>query len=336
MRTRGGAKLAAPLAAPSNYFELTFTADAGRPYRLWIRGKADNNSYANDSVFVQFSDSVDAAGAAAYRIGTTTATDFNLEACSGCGLSGWGWEDNGWGPNIARSRASTSPRPAATRCASRRREDGLAIDQVVLSAERYLSTSPGATKNDTVILAKSGGSTPPPPPPPSGEIVLHAATAPTVVGSWTMVNDATAASGRRLYNPNAGAAKVVTRAGQPGDLLRVDVQRGGRQAVSAVDSRPGRQQQLRERFGARAVLGQRQRTPARRSTGSAPRPRPSSTSRRAADAGCRTGAGRTTAGAPACSGRRSISRRPAHRRFESSRARTASRSTRSCCPPPPT
>ena len=31
------------------------------------------------------------------RIGTATATEYNLEACSGCGLSNWGWEDNGWG-----------------------------------------------------------------------------------------------------------------------------------------------------------------------------------------------------------------------------------------------
>ena len=46
---------------PANYFEVTFTAEAGRPYRLWIRGKADSNSWSNDSVFVQFSSSV-AAG----------------------------------------------------------------------------------------------------------------------------------------------------------------------------------------------------------------------------------------------------------------------------------
>ena len=32
------------------------------------------------------------------------------------------------------------------------REDGFRIDQVVLSAERYLNTSPGALKNDTTIL----------------------------------------------------------------------------------------------------------------------------------------------------------------------------------------
>src|SRR3954463_15963319 len=37
----GTAKLAAAAAAPASYFELTFTPEAGKAYRLWIRGKAD-------------------------------------------------------------------------------------------------------------------------------------------------------------------------------------------------------------------------------------------------------------------------------------------------------
>ncbi len=34
------------------------------------------------------------------------------------------------------------------------REDGLGIDQIVLSAVLYSSLSPGATKNDTVIVPR--------------------------------------------------------------------------------------------------------------------------------------------------------------------------------------
>ncbi|HXG65873.1 MAG TPA: hypothetical protein VNO70_12270, partial [Blastocatellia bacterium] len=60
----GAAKLTSPLANPTNYFELTFNAEAGRGYRLWIRGKAQNDYWGNDSVFVQFSGSVTASGAA--------------------------------------------------------------------------------------------------------------------------------------------------------------------------------------------------------------------------------------------------------------------------------
>jgi hypothetical protein len=33
------------------------------------------------------------------------------------------------------------------------REDGVAIDQVVLSARKYLTTRPGAARNDMTILA---------------------------------------------------------------------------------------------------------------------------------------------------------------------------------------
>jgi hypothetical protein len=32
------------------------------------------------------------------------------------------------------------------------REDGLSIDQIVLSPATYLATAPGALKNDTTIL----------------------------------------------------------------------------------------------------------------------------------------------------------------------------------------
>jgi hypothetical protein len=34
------------------------------------------------------------------------------------------------------------------------REDGLAIDQIVLSPATYLTAAPGAAKNDTTILPK--------------------------------------------------------------------------------------------------------------------------------------------------------------------------------------
>jgi hypothetical protein len=34
------------------------------------------------------------------------------------------------------------------------REDGVSLDQIVLSADTYAATAPGITKNDVVILAK--------------------------------------------------------------------------------------------------------------------------------------------------------------------------------------
>jgi hypothetical protein len=120
---------------------------------LWVRGKADANYWGNDSVTVQFSDSVDAAGGPIYRISTTTGAAVNLEDCSGCGESGWGWQDNGWGagvygPDIYFAHSGTQTVRVQVK------EDGFSIDQLVLSASKYLKTPPGALKNDTTILSR--------------------------------------------------------------------------------------------------------------------------------------------------------------------------------------
>ena len=82
----GAAKIDTAAASPANYFELTFSATKGVPYRLWVHGRADGDDAYNDSVFVQFAGSVNSSGGAVYRIGTTAATEVNLEPCKGCGL----------------------------------------------------------------------------------------------------------------------------------------------------------------------------------------------------------------------------------------------------------
>ena len=51
----GAAKLKTALANPADYFEVTFDVQANVPYHFWFRGKADNNHWSNDSIFVQFS-----------------------------------------------------------------------------------------------------------------------------------------------------------------------------------------------------------------------------------------------------------------------------------------
>jgi hypothetical protein len=101
---------------------------------------------------VQFNDSTNANGAAVYRIGTTGSTSYSLEQCGNCGVEGWGWEDNGWGgvdvmgPLIYFATSGTHTIRVQVR------EDGLAIDQMLLSPDRYVSSSPGVNKNDTTIL----------------------------------------------------------------------------------------------------------------------------------------------------------------------------------------
>ena len=151
----GAAKLTTPLASPTRYFEMPFNAEAGVGYRLWIRGTGTSNHYANDSAYVQFDRSVDQAGVPVYRIGTTSATTYTLEDCSGCGLSGWGWQDNGYGTGVLGPLlyfATSGPQRIRVQV----REDGLGIDQIVLSPQKYLQLAPGAPKNDTVILPEVG------------------------------------------------------------------------------------------------------------------------------------------------------------------------------------
>ena len=150
------------VAAPGPAFEnspliLSFHADPRLTYKLWIRLKADGNSWANDSVWVQFMDATDEAGNPKYRWDSTSGLAVNLEECSGCGLSGWGWEDDGWGaPNkngvLLRFPLRQDGDPHSILIQTR--EDGVSIDQVVLSAERYLTTRPGAAKNDNTILPR--------------------------------------------------------------------------------------------------------------------------------------------------------------------------------------
>ena len=182
----GVAKITAAAASPGNYFELKFNATAGIPYRLWIRSRAQNNSWSNDSVFIQFSGSVNASGAAQWRIGTTSATAMNLEDCSGCGVSGWGWQDNGWGVGVLGPLVYFATTGEQT-IRVQQREDGIAIDQIMLSPEKFLTAPPGALKSDTTIFPESSPSGPP--PAPSVTVVrqpyLQSVTSTSAIVAWT-------------------------------------------------------------------------------------------------------------------------------------------------------
>jgi endonuclease/exonuclease/phosphatase family metal-dependent hydrolase len=161
------AKVTTAKASPTDYFELTFTATANVPYRLWLHGKAENNYWGNDSVFVQFDKSVTASRTAIYRIGTTSASAVNLEDCNGCGLSGWRWQDNGWGvgvlgPLVYFSTTGTQTMRVQTR------EDGLSIDQIILSPAEHLSTAPTSLETPTNVAPAPE----PAPQPATGSTLL--------------------------------------------------------------------------------------------------------------------------------------------------------------------
>jgi thermitase len=148
-----------PLASPVDYVDLTFDAPAGVPYRVWVRMRAAGNSKWNDSVWLQFSDARAGAGQV-YAINSSAGLALNLENCSGCGVSGWGWQDGAyWVP----------PAPALTFASSgahtirvQTREDGVQFDQIVLAAAWHTSP-PGQRSNDATIVPKSAGATSGPP-----------------------------------------------------------------------------------------------------------------------------------------------------------------------------
>jgi hypothetical protein len=220
----GRSKVAVAAADPADYFELTFSARAGVPYHLWMRGRADRDYYGNDSVHVQFSGAVTSSGAEAFRIGTTGSTVICIEQGDGAGLGGWGWADNGWdalGPHVYF--ASTGVQTIRVQ----RREDGIAIDQIMLSPSTFMTRPPGAAKADTTIYPEYAGEGSPPSDP--GELVLHAANATITGDGFVVGDDPSAAGGRSLQSVDRGIPKISTAAAAPASYAEMQfVAEGGR------------------------------------------------------------------------------------------------------------
>jgi phosphatidylinositol-3-phosphatase len=200
-------KRSTALASPSDYFDMAFTATAGVDYRLWLRGKAQADFWGNDSVFIQFSDSVNSSGTPVFRIGTTAATEMNLEDCSGCGVQGWGWQDNGWGVGVLGPLIRFQTTGTHT-IRIQVREDGLSLDQIVLSPQTYVNTPPGPLKNDSTILPKSsgGGGVTPPAPTVSA---ISPTTGPTAGGTSITVSGTGFQSGATVSLGGTLATNVV-------------------------------------------------------------------------------------------------------------------------------
>jgi hypothetical protein len=216
----GAGKIAPALASPTNYFEMTFAAEKAVAYHVWIRGRADGNSTSNDSVHMQFSDSLDPSNAPFARIGTTSSAEFVLQNGSGgAAPHGWGWTENGWdtfGPNIFFASTGTHTLRV------QQREDGITIDQIVISPDTYLTKSPGARRDDATILPATDGGSPPPPPPPSGSTVVlwpNKTPASQIHGNWAIGPDATAAGAQSIWNPDAGAAKIAPALASPANYF---------------------------------------------------------------------------------------------------------------------
>ncbi|HEY2150357.1 MAG TPA: phospholipase D family protein [Vicinamibacterales bacterium] len=189
----GGAKLSTPdngapatnnpAAAPSDYVDVTFNAQANTPYTFWIRLQAVNNSKYNDAVWVQFSDA-SANGAAVYQINSTNGLLVNLATdSSGSSDVGWGWVNGAYW--LTQPATVTFGSGGSHTLRVQAREDGVQFDQIVLSASTYLTPAPGIRTNDSTIVAKPSPPGPPSTPtaPSPSNQATGVATSPTL--TWT-------------------------------------------------------------------------------------------------------------------------------------------------------
>jgi hypothetical protein len=148
----GLANTNAPVVPTLQYFDVQFTANAGTPYRIWLRLKALNNSKYNDAVWVQFSDAT-ASGSPIYPLNSTSGLLVNLATDAGAAsLNGWGWQDGAYW--LSQSTTVTFPTGGTHSLRIQTREDGVQLDQIVLSPGSYLTTAPGSVTNDATVVPK--------------------------------------------------------------------------------------------------------------------------------------------------------------------------------------
>jgi hypothetical protein len=141
-----------PLASPTHYVDVTFNATSGVPYRVWLRMKALNNSITNDSLWLQFSDAL-ASGSPVYPLNSTSGLLVNLATNgSGKSLNGWGWQNAAYWLTQATTLTFAASGPHTLRIQVR--EDGVQLDQIVLSPSTYLNSPPGPATNDSTIIPK--------------------------------------------------------------------------------------------------------------------------------------------------------------------------------------
>ena len=157
------------------------------------------------------SDALNTSGSPVWRTGTTSALVVTLEACSGCGVSGWGWADASWwtGDYPVVKFSATGKHTVRVQT----REDGVQIDQIVLSPTTYFNAAPGALKNDTTVVSKAATTT------GLAEVVLYASDTSRRAGNWSLQADSTAAFGKRNGSYDYGWASKSAASPTPVDFL---------------------------------------------------------------------------------------------------------------------
>jgi hypothetical protein len=140
-----------PPAGSAPYAHFAFRVREPGDYRVWMRMRGQGDSKWNESVWVQFSGAT-RDGTPVYRWESAEGLLVNLENCFGCGIRGWGWQDNSWWLNQSSVVHLDS---GVHELYVTLREDGVEFDQIVLSREHYATTAPGPVADAFNMLRRS-------------------------------------------------------------------------------------------------------------------------------------------------------------------------------------
>lgn len=126
---------------PEHYFDVSFNANKDTKYHVWARLKvvAESDWGTSDSLYMQFSDSY-------MDIGYTDPVNQiwgNEGLVVTHGDDTWEWNDI-WTGITNRGEEFYLANNGAHTLRVQRREDGFAVDQVVISSSTYMSGSPGS------------------------------------------------------------------------------------------------------------------------------------------------------------------------------------------------
>jgi hypothetical protein len=179
----GVANVNNPLASPVDYVDVTFSAPAGTPYRIWMRMQAAANSKYNDAVWLQFSDAT-AGGSPIYQVGTTSGLLVNLATDAGAtSLNRWGWQNTAYWLTQPTTVSFATSGTHTVRVQVR--EDGVQFDQIVLSPSVYLNASPGLLTNDNTIVSSSVTLQPPSAPASPNPVVAATGVSTAPALTWS-------------------------------------------------------------------------------------------------------------------------------------------------------
>jgi PKD repeat protein len=148
-----GVRFLDPLPAPDDYVDVAFSAAANTQYTIWLRLRSLNDSKSNDSLWVQFSDA-EVNGQPVYRINTDSALMVVLSTdVSGSSSYRWGWANTAYW--LTQATTVTFDKSGTHTLRLQVREDGVQVDQIVLSPSTYIASPPGSALDDNTIVPKS-------------------------------------------------------------------------------------------------------------------------------------------------------------------------------------